>query len=103
MQLDLRITNFDEFDTMVQSVISKPWASKNGAYGHDRIHEALVRQCEWQLGMDDNYFDESQDPNPHCQIPLGTEYDKVYCFNCVSHKKDGVKHIIRLQYVGTIK
>jgi hypothetical protein len=101
MELDLRIANFNDFDAIVSDLHKRDHAKRCGAYHHDQIFEWL--QAQVISGILDGTLGTNSEPNCDCQVPMGEKYEKVYCFNCISHDIDGQKHIVKLEYIGTMK
>ncbi len=101
MELDLRIANFKQFDEIVSDLHTRQHAVHNGAYHHDTIFEWLQEQVV--RGIQDGTLGTDKYPNCDCQVPMGEKYEKVYCFNCVSHNVCDGKHIVCLKYIGTMK
>lgn len=101
MELDLRIANFKELDEFVIDLHKRSHAKRCGAYRHDQIFESL--QAQVISGIQDGTLGTNREPNCDCQVPLGDKYEKVYCFNCISHDVCDGKHIVYLKFIGTMK
>lgn len=97
-KLVVTIANVSELDELVESY-KKNWP--NEAYGHDVIMEWLNGQLNTLI--DNGEIDKPQDPNPHCQVPVGDNFDRVYCFNVIRHNIYNGIHHIHLILTGTMK